>query len=69
VNGTCGSIEMIDRVRKSSGSIIGGARLDNDHAADLKAFNDDVKLDLKADLRRGASSWISGLFSSFSCGL
>jgi hypothetical protein len=55
-------------VRKSSGVIIGAVRLENDRAADLKAFNEDVKLDLKADWRLGASNSISGFFSSFSCG-
>ena len=63
VNGTCGSIEIIDLVRKSSGVIIGDVRLENDFAADLKAFKEDVKLDLKADLSLGASNSISGFLS------
>ena len=56
VNGTRGSMEIIDRVRKSSGSIIGAVKLENDFAADRNAFNEAVKFDLKADLRRGDSS-------------
>lgn len=68
MNGTCGSIEIIDLVRKSSGVIIGVVRLENDLAADLNAFNEDVKLDLKADLSLGGSNSISGFFSSLPCG-
>jgi len=49
VNGTRGSIEMIDRVRKSSGVIIGAVRLESDFAADRSAFNEAVKFDLNAD--------------------
>ena len=68
VNGTCGSIEMIDRVRKSSGVIIGGERLENDLAADLNAFNEAVKLDLKADLRLRVSSSMLAFLPSLSRG-
>ena len=64
VNGTCGSIEMMDRVRKSSGVIIGAVRLENDLAADLNALSEEVKFDLKADFRLGSSSGISGFFPS-----
>jgi len=44
-------MEMIDLVRKSSGVIIGVVRDENDIAADLKARNEAVKFDLKADFR------------------
>lgn len=53
VNGTRGSIVMIDLVRKSSGVIIGVVMLDIDRAAARSAFNEAVKFDLNADLRRG----------------
>lgn len=55
VNGTRGSIEMIDRVKKSSGVTIGVVRAEKDRAADLRAFNEAVRFDLKADLRLGDS--------------
>lgn len=47
---------MIERVRKSSGVSIGGFRDENDLAADLRARNEAVKLDLNADLRLGVST-------------
>lgn len=56
VNGTRGSMEMIDRVRKSSGSIVGVVRFESDLAAERNAFSEAVRFDLKADLRRGDSS-------------
>lgn len=49
VKGTCGSMERIDLVRKSSGVIGGGARLERDRAADLMARKDAVRFDLNAD--------------------
>jgi len=52
VNGTLGSMVIIDRVKKSSGVIIGAVRLEIDFAADRRAFRDAVKFDLNADLRR-----------------
>lgn len=58
VKGTCGSIEIIDLVRKSSGVIIGVVRAENDFAADRKARNEAVRFDLKADRRRG---WVSAV--------
>lgn len=54
VNGTRGSIEMIERVRKSSGVIIGAVRLEKDLAAERSAFRDAVRFDLNADLRTGS---------------
>ena len=63
VKGTFGSIEIIDLVRKSSGVIIGAVRLDSDLAADRNALSEEVRLDLKADLRRGASMTIWASFS------
>jgi hypothetical protein len=68
VNGTRGSIEIIDLVRKSSGVIIGAVRDEIDLAADLKAFSEAVRLDLKADFRFGVSRPGGGLFSSFGGG-
>jgi hypothetical protein len=58
-------MEMIDRVRKSSGGIMGAVRLENDLAADLSARSDAVRFDLKADLRGGVEASVSN-FSS--CG-
>jgi hypothetical protein len=55
VNGTRGSIKIMDLVRKSSGVIIGVTRVENDLAADLRALKEAVKFDLKADLRLGDS--------------
>ena len=69
VNGTCGSIEIIDRVRKSSGVIMGIVRPEIDLAAMLKALSEDVKLDLKADLRLGSSRWLLAFFPVDTCGL
>lgn len=63
VNGTFGSIDMMDLVRKSSGVIIGVVRLENDFAADLKARSDAVKFDLNADLRRGGSTPVVSCWS------
>jgi hypothetical protein len=60
-------MEMIDLVRKSSGVIIGVVRDENDIAADLKARNEAVKFDLKADFRWGDAICSPG-FSSFLCG-
>ena len=68
VKGTCGSIEMIDLVRKSSGVIIGVVRAENDFAADRKARNETVRFDLKADLR-GGSTRILEFSCSLGCGL
>jgi hypothetical protein len=68
VNGTRGSMEIMDRVKKSSGVTIGTVRLENDLAADLRAFKDAVRLDLKADLRLGNSRlWMLDLFPPISC--
>lgn len=56
---------MIDRVRKSSGVIIGFVMLEIDLAANLNARNDAVRFDLKADFLRGnisSTPWMS-LFS------
>jgi hypothetical protein len=56
VNGTGGSIDIIDLVRKSSGVIIGALRAESDMAADFKAFKEAVKFDLKkTDFRRVGS--------------
>lgn len=55
VNGTRGSMEIIDRVKKSSGVTIGVVNAENDRAADLSAFREAVRLDLKADFRLGDS--------------
>ena len=66
-NGTGGSIDTIDRVRKSSGMIIGLVRLENDLAANLRAFKEAVKLDLNADFRLGISSSTSVSWPSLSC--
>lgn len=49
VNGTRGSSVMIERVRKSSGRIVGAARLLSAVAADLSARSDAVRFDLNAD--------------------
>ena len=57
---------MIDRVRKSSGVIIGVVRLENDLAADLRARRDAVKFDLKADFLRVDSTPTTDFSSSFS---
>jgi len=61
VNGTLGSMAMIDLVRKSSGVIIGVVMLEIDLAADRRARSDAVRFDLKADFCRGA-----GKVSTFS---
>jgi hypothetical protein len=49
-------MEMMDRVRKSSGVTIGVVRVENDIAAVLRAFREAVRFDLKADLRLG--NWV-----------
>ena len=64
VNGTCGSIEIIDLVRKSSGVTMGAVRVENDLAADANTRKEAVRLDLKADLR-GLSTSISSSCSGF----
>ena len=69
VKGTCGSIEIIDLVRKSSGVIIGVVIDENDLAADRKARNEAVRFDLKADLRGGESISILGVSCSLDWGL
>jgi len=66
VNGTWGSIDMMDIVRKSSGMTSGAVILEIDLAAYLRAFRDAVKLDLNVNLRGGIdgsvlSSWTSVL--------
>jgi hypothetical protein len=53
VNGTWGSMEIMDLVRKSSGLSIGVLMLEIDIAADFKAFSDAVRFDLNADFREG----------------
>lgn len=51
VNGTGGSIAIIDLVRKSSGVIMGAVSDEIDLAAERKARKDAVKFDLNADFR------------------
>ena len=48
VNGTCGSIEIIDLVRNSSDGIIGAWRDEIDLPVALIALSEAVKLDLCA---------------------
>lgn len=63
VNGTLGSSVIIERVRKSSGRIVGAAKFESAVAADLRARSDAVRLDLNADLGFGvgvSSSLFSG---------
>lgn len=55
---------MIDRVRKSSGGIIGVVRVPKDFAAFRSARSDAVRFDLKADLRGGDATSTSDLVSS-----
>lgn len=69
VNGTCGSMAMIDLVRKSSGVIMGVVRDEKDLAAALTAFNEAVKFDLNANFRCGNPTSTAFLLSCFSCGL
>jgi hypothetical protein len=62
-------MDIIDLVRKSSGGIIGAVRLEKDLAADLSAFKEAVRFDLKADLRFVVTTvLISCFFSSISSG-
>jgi hypothetical protein len=70
VKGTCGSIVIMDLVRKSSGVIRGVVSDENDFAAERKARSEAVKFDLKADFRGMgiASVDILDLLSGWSCG-
>jgi hypothetical protein len=69
VNGTRGSIDIIDLVRKSSGVIIGGLRDESDLAADRKAFKEAVRFDLNADLCLIGSNSVGRSFTLSSDGL
>ncbi len=53
VNGTWGSIDMMDIVRKSSGMMSGDVMLEIDLAAYLRALRDAVRFDLNVNLRGG----------------
>lgn len=64
VNGTRGSIDMIDIVRKSSGIIIGAVIFEIDLAADLRALRDAVRFDLNVNLRTVDDGSTSVLSSS-----
>ena len=63
VNGTLGSIEMIDLVKKSSGGIEAAVRFEMVFAADLSARSDAVKFDLNADFFLGLGSSSTGSLS------
>lgn len=66
VNGTRGSSVMIDLVKKSSGRMVGAARLEMLFAAERRARREAVRLDLNADL--GLGDGVSS-FLSFASGL
>lgn len=47
-------MEIIDRVKKSSGVTIGTVSAENERAAERRAFKEAVRFDLKADFRLGS---------------